>query len=310
MQGEAPRVVSWLAGQAGPGEVLASEATWRQVRGAFETEALGARDFTGLGRQSPCPSHRVLREREVRVRFERTLRGRWPHAAGGARARAGATAGALGRGAEGGQGAFVLLRGEAGIGKSRLLQELRERVPPETATCLRFQCWSRLGASVLPPVAEVLQRLAPVLPGGHAPAAPGGAGGAAGRDGPARRGPAVAGPAPRAPRARGRSRCTGSRPSAGWRRRTRRWWACSCAWRGSARCSSPWRTCTGRTPPGSSCWACCWSASRERACSSSSAPVPSSSPPGPAHARLHRLALERLPPGLAAELVKQVAGER
>ena len=33
------RVVSWLAGQAGPGEVLVSETTWRQVRGAFETEA-------------------------------------------------------------------------------------------------------------------------------------------------------------------------------------------------------------------------------------------------------------------------------
>ncbi|MCY1074288.1 protein kinase domain-containing protein [Archangium lansingense] len=158
MQGEAPRVVSWLAEQAGPGEVLASEATWRQVRGAFETESLGARDFMGLAGPAPMEVHRVLREREVRVRFDRTL------VAGGLTPLVGREPELrrlleLWDGARDGRGAFVLVRGEAGIGKSRLLQELRERVPPETATRWRFQCWSRLGASALPPVAEVLQRL-------------------------------------------------------------------------------------------------------------------------------------------------------
>ncbi|MCY1074293.1 protein kinase domain-containing protein [Archangium lansingense] len=165
LQGEAPRVVSWLAGQAEPGEVLVSEATWRQVRGAFETESLGARDFMGLAGPAPMEVHRVLREREVRVRFDRTLM-------------AGGLTPLVGRepelrrllelwdGARDGRGAFVLVRGEAGIGKSRLLQELRERVPPETATRWRFQCWSRLGASALPPVAEVLQRLLRFSPEG------------------------------------------------------------------------------------------------------------------------------------------------
>ncbi|MFY0562787.1 protein kinase domain-containing protein [Archangium lansingense] len=165
LQGEAPKVVSWLAGQAGPGEVLASEATWRQVRGAFETESLGTRDFTGLSGPAHLDVHRVLREREVRVRFERTL------VAGGltplvGRERELGHLLALWDGAREGQGAFVLVRGEAGIGKSRLLQELRERVPAETATRLQFQCWSRLGASVLHPVAEVLQRLLRFSPEG------------------------------------------------------------------------------------------------------------------------------------------------
>ncbi|MCY1073081.1 protein kinase domain-containing protein [Archangium lansingense] len=165
MQGEAPRVASWLAGQAGPGEVLASEAAWRLVRGAFETERLGPRDFTGLAGPVRSEVHRVLREREVCVRFERTL------VAGGltplvGRERELGQLLALWARAREGHGAFVLLRGEAGIGKSRLLQELRERVPAETATRLRFQCWYRSGASVFPPVAEGLQHLLQFSPGG------------------------------------------------------------------------------------------------------------------------------------------------
>jgi class 3 adenylate cyclase/tetratricopeptide (TPR) repeat protein len=165
LQGDAPRVASWLAGQAGTGEVLASEATWGQVRGAFETERLGARDFAGLTGPAHVEVHRVLREQEVRVRFERTL------VAGGltplvGRERELRQLLALWERAREGQGAFVLVRGEAGIGKSRLLEELRERVPAETALRLRFQCWSRLGASALPPVVEVLQQLLPLSPGG------------------------------------------------------------------------------------------------------------------------------------------------
>ncbi|MCY1074703.1 protein kinase domain-containing protein [Archangium lansingense] len=165
MQGEAPRVVSWLASQAGPGEVLVGEATWRQARGAFETESLGARTFTGLMGPTPLDVHRVLREREVRVRFDRTL------VAGGLTPLVGREPELrrlmeLWDAAREGRGAFVLLRGEAGLGKSRLLQELRERVPPETALRLRFQCWSSPGASALPPIAEGLRRPFQFSPGG------------------------------------------------------------------------------------------------------------------------------------------------
>jgi tetratricopeptide (TPR) repeat protein len=158
LQGEAPRVVSWLASQAGPGEVLVGETAWKQVRGAFETEALGAREFSGMAGPVPLRVYRVLREWEAQVRFERTL------VAGGLTPLVGREHELrrmleLWERAREGQGAFLLLSGEAGLGKSRLLQELRERVPPETATRLRLQCWPRLSVRSIHLAAELLQRL-------------------------------------------------------------------------------------------------------------------------------------------------------
>jgi class 3 adenylate cyclase/tetratricopeptide (TPR) repeat protein len=165
LRGEAPMVVSWLASQAGPGEVLVGETTWKQVRGAFETKDLGARDFQGLARPANPHVYRVLRERTGRVRFERTL------VEGGLTPLVGREHELrrlleLWDGAREGQGAFLLLRGEAGIGKSRLIQELREWVPPETVTRLRLQCWPRLCASAPHPAVEVLQRLLRFSPEG------------------------------------------------------------------------------------------------------------------------------------------------
>lgn len=167
LHGETPRGVSWIASQAAPGEVLIGEKTWTQLRGAFETEALGPRDFPGLAGPAPMGLHRVLRERDAGTRFDRTLdSGVLTPLVG--RKRELRDLQAFWERARQGRGALVLLRGEAGLGKSRLLQELYARVPPETATRLCFQCWSRFSARAPSPLAEVLQRL---LRGvlGHAP---------------------------------------------------------------------------------------------------------------------------------------------
>ncbi len=158
LQGEASQVASWLAGLAGPGEVLIGEKTWKLVRCAFDMEPLGARAFKGLVRTVSMELHRVVRERKAEVRFERALLSREMTPLVG-RERELRRLLTLWEQARHGQGAFVLVCGEAGIGKSRLLRELRERVPAESATRLRLQCWSPLSASALHPTVALLQEL-------------------------------------------------------------------------------------------------------------------------------------------------------
>ncbi|QRN93704.1 protein kinase [Archangium violaceum] len=147
LQGEAPRVAASLSRQAGASTVLLSGTTWRLVRGAFESEPIGL---------PPVETYRVLRERGVASRFERALvagglsplvgrdcelerlRGFWTRARDGV-------------------GACLLLSGEAGIGKSRLIQELWERVSPESSYRLRCQCWWQFRNSAFSPLIELLR---------------------------------------------------------------------------------------------------------------------------------------------------------
>jgi class 3 adenylate cyclase/tetratricopeptide (TPR) repeat protein len=161
LPGEAPKVTAWLAGQAGPGEVLLGDTTSQLVRGAFELESLGPRVFEGVSAPLSLEVHRVLRERRATVRFDRTLaaRGLTPMVG---RERELRWLLARWEQARQGQGAVVLIHGEAGIGKSRLIREWVTRVTQESqepAVLLRFQCWSQLGTSPLHPVIQLLQRL-------------------------------------------------------------------------------------------------------------------------------------------------------
>ncbi|AKJ04761.1 putative ATPase [Archangium gephyra] len=160
LQAEAAKVAAWLASQAGPGEVWIGRTTRKLVQGAFELEPLGARLFEGQGLTgSECMErHRVVCERKAEVRFDRALatRGVTPLVGRKRELRRLLT---LWERARGGQGALVLVCGEAGIGKSRLLRELLERVPPESATRLRLQCWSPLSANTLHPTVALLQGL-------------------------------------------------------------------------------------------------------------------------------------------------------
>ncbi|ATB31962.1 protein kinase domain-containing protein [Melittangium boletus] len=158
LQGVATRVASGLARQAGPGQVVFSGTTWMLVRGAFEVECLGPRVFEGLPGEQRMEVRRVVGERWAMSRFERVAQ-----AAGGltpmvdrvrelnqlqeawGRARAGA-------------GSVLLLSGEAGIGKSRLIQELCERVPREEGTLLRGQCGASFSGTAFHPILQMLRR--------------------------------------------------------------------------------------------------------------------------------------------------------
>jgi predicted ATPase len=61
--------------------------------------------------------------------------------------------------AKAGEGQVVLLSGEPGIGKSRLVQELKEQVTAEGATRIEFHCSPYHQHSALYPIIDHLQRL-------------------------------------------------------------------------------------------------------------------------------------------------------
>ncbi|MFL5345422.1 MAG: protein kinase domain-containing protein [Hyalangium sp.] len=165
LQGEAPKVALWLAHEAEPDTVCLSHTTWRLVRGAFRTEPLGPRSFQGLAGVAKLELYRLLREKRVVSRFERT------HALGpltpmvGREPELRQLLDCWERAREG-QGAFVLLRGEAGIGKSRLIQELRERISSDGVIRLRCQCWIQFSTSAFYPIIELLQHLLRLDPEG------------------------------------------------------------------------------------------------------------------------------------------------
>jgi class 3 adenylate cyclase/tetratricopeptide (TPR) repeat protein len=158
LQGEAPKVATCLAGQAGPHTVVASEATWTLVRGRFEAEPLGAYVHQGLTGTSRLDLYRVLSQRPSSYRFEKAIV-------------TGSLTPLVGREQElqrllthwdkarRGQGGFVLVTGEAGVGKSRLIQELHERVCQESCIHFQCQCWPQSSTSAFQPIIEVLRRL-------------------------------------------------------------------------------------------------------------------------------------------------------
>ena len=127
--GETPNLAARLQALAEPGSVVIAESTRRLLGGAFELKALGPQTLKGF--DAPVPAWTVVREAENVSRFEASrseamtpfvgrehevalLIDRW-------------------RDASEGEGQVVLLSGEAGIGKSRILAALRERIGDERA---------------------------------------------------------------------------------------------------------------------------------------------------------------------------------
>ncbi len=123
---------------AEPGTVFITEETHRAVADYFDCEHLGA--LSVKGKAEPVVVYRVLRERPARTRLEASAeRGLTPFIG---RSQELATLGDLLEQVRRGQGQVVFVSGEAGIGKSRLLLELRRSIAGQGVNWLEGHCVS------------------------------------------------------------------------------------------------------------------------------------------------------------------------
>ena len=152
--GETPNVAARIQGEAAPGSVCISAATLRLLKPRFQTRSMGNRLLKGMAKEielfavdavfadaiadGAIPRHAMQpligRERELAH-----LEERW----------------ALARNA---QGQAVLISGEGGIGKSRLLAAFRERVGPAESTWRNLYCSPFYQNSALHPMADLIER--------------------------------------------------------------------------------------------------------------------------------------------------------
>jgi TOMM system kinase/cyclase fusion protein len=153
--GETPNIAARIEGLAAPNTLLISEATYRLIQGYFECQDLGAQTLRGVA--EPVMLYRVLSESGATSRLDVAQpRGLTP---------------LVGREQEiglllerweqvkAGHGHVILLTGDAGIGKSRLVQTLKDHVANEPH--LRWECRSSeyYQNTALFPLTDLFQRL-------------------------------------------------------------------------------------------------------------------------------------------------------
>jgi serine/threonine protein kinase/tetratricopeptide (TPR) repeat protein len=164
LQGEAARVASWLAAQAPPDTVIISERTHALVAGSFQSEPLGSQPLLGPRGRVEVGLFRVLAARGNVFRFDRALVAGELTPLVGRERELRLLATWCEEGLRGG-GRFILLRGEAGIGKSRLLQEFHDRYGREACIWMRCQCWLQFKSSAFYPLIDCLHRFIPLASG-------------------------------------------------------------------------------------------------------------------------------------------------
>jgi class 3 adenylate cyclase/tetratricopeptide (TPR) repeat protein len=163
--GETPNLAARLVDLAGPGQVVISEQTWQLARHQFACEPLGAHAIRGL--PEPVAVYRVDDERRTETRFDARQSGT-PQAMVG-RDRELATLRALWDQAAAGRGQVVLISGEAGIGKSRLVRALDTALAGQAHGRISNQCVQHHAGSALYPMARQIARAAGLMPGDDAP---------------------------------------------------------------------------------------------------------------------------------------------
>jgi serine/threonine protein kinase/predicted ATPase len=158
-QGTTPQLAASLESQADNDAVVIGHSTYQLAGGVFDIQHLGS--MVVEGSSQPMAAYRVLRERDIDNRFDVSfasrqtlLVGREPYVESLVE---------LWRCAKNSSGHFVLLTGEAGIGKSRLVRVLKDRVATDSGARMSCQCWSQFKSSAFHPVIELLLKSMDIL---------------------------------------------------------------------------------------------------------------------------------------------------
>ncbi len=160
--GETPNLAARLQALAGADCILVSESTQKLLGGLFELAHTGEHELKGFAR--PVSAWRVCGEASVESRFAAIRAGGLPlvgraHEMGLMRERWHL--------ARQGEGQILTVTGEAGIGKSRVIEALQQELAAETHARINLQCSPYHSDSALYPVIQYLNRAA-----GFAPADP------------------------------------------------------------------------------------------------------------------------------------------
>src|SRR5262245_26585240 len=153
--GAVPNIASRIQGRAAPNTIAVSEATYRLIQGYFECEDLGAQTLRGVA--EPLNVYRVLTASGAQNRLDIvSTRGLTPLV--GREQEVRLLLECWGQVKEG-QGQVVLLTGEGGIGKSRLVQMLKDHVADETH--IECECLSSEYSqnTALFPLVDLFQRI-------------------------------------------------------------------------------------------------------------------------------------------------------
>ena len=158
--GETPNLAARLQETASPGAVVIADGTRRLLGELFELRELGATRLKGFAQ--PVSGFQVLREHPAGSRFEARRSGRALPMVG--RDQELALVLERWRQAVAGEGQAVLLVGEAGIGKSRLVQAMLDAVAGGENITLRYQCSPHHTGTALWPVIQQLGFAADLKP--------------------------------------------------------------------------------------------------------------------------------------------------
>lgn len=159
--GETPNIAARLQNEASPDSLIISEATYRLVQGYFHCEPVGARLLKGSS--APINCYQVVGQTGVQTRLEvaaakgltpfvgrrqelELLRQFWDEAGEG-------------------KSHVVVVSGEAGIGKSRLLMELKSYVRERDHATVELRCSHLHQNTALYPIIDQAERIFQFAPG-------------------------------------------------------------------------------------------------------------------------------------------------